>query len=611
VVTILGNQFQWPLRLQQSITVLLIAGLFVTVVLAWYHGEKGRQRFSAAELLILGSLMLIAAGTLSALRSSGADSEPLQWPVGPASPMSVVAVLPFENLGGDPGDAYLADGIHEDILTHLSGVADLTVISRRSVLRYAEGNRNLRQIGAELGARSLMEGSVRRDGNRLRVTVQLIDAVTDGHIWANTYDRRLDDVFEIQTDVARQVAAALEATLTPSEQTRMGRWPAAAVGPWELVQRARAARGETENTRGDILEEERLLRLALEVDPEYALAWALLASNFSSRPWNLGMAESWADSSLTAAGRAVELDPELAQGYAAFGDAYNTQGFLDGAEENYRRAIDLNPNLASAYRELGRIAAVRGRFDQAIVYLRQALRRDPNIQGIRSNLGHAYASLGDLETATGWFQDETDFVEERSGSPLNLEAWAAWWAGNLEDALLAERAAADREPESPVFRAGLAELLLMSGDVDEAATKATEALTLAQERENVAFLFYSTTTLGLAKLAAGDSAAARVALEASRDALSARADRGDQYPLTYLELAVVHEGLGSRSQALRHAQRAVDMGSRHLHLIEFYPGFDGLRSDPAFQEILRRVEADVERMRHRVVKGERDAGIRP
>ncbi|HSG48029.1 MAG TPA: hypothetical protein VLA43_09475, partial [Longimicrobiales bacterium] len=219
---ILADQFHWPLRLQQSITVILVVGFLVTVVLAWYHGEKGHQRFTTPEILILGAILLAAAGTLRMVRPSPPESDALiPWQTRPVSPPTVVAVLPFHNLSADPRDDFLASGLHEDILTQLSQVSALTVISRRSVLRYADTDRNLRVVGAELGARSLLEGSVRRDGNRLRVTVQLIDAVTDAHVWAETYDRPLGDVFELQAEVAGRIAQALEATLTPSESRRM------------------------------------------------------------------------------------------------------------------------------------------------------------------------------------------------------------------------------------------------------------------------------------------------------------------------------------------------------------------------------------------------------
>ncbi len=611
VADILGDQFQWPLRLQQSITVVLVVGFLVTLVLAWYHGEKGHQRFTAAEVLIIAGLLLLTAGTLSVLRSpddvTGASG---LWPVRPVSPATVVAVLPFHNLSGDPSEDYLASGLHEDVLTQLSRIAQLTVISRRSVLPYAEADRNLRQIGAELGARSLLEGSVRRTGNRLRVTVQLIDAVTDAHLWAETYDRTLDDVFQIQSEVSRQVAVALEATLTESEAQRGVQAPRSGVGAWELVQQARAARSPRDSDRGAILREEQLLREALALDPEYGLAWAQLSANFAHRPWNLGMDAAWGDSALVAARRAIELDPELALGHFALGYAYDTHGFLDGAEEAYRSALQLDPNMAEAYHDLGRIAAVRGRFDDAIELLERSLVRDPHVPGLRTQLGHSYAALGDLATAEHWFQAELELRQRQDLPYAEVQAWAHWWAGRLTEARETADGMLSRDPDSPVLRVGLGELSLIQGDLPSAILSSTAALEMSDERENVAYLFFATTTLGAALQATGDTAAARRRFEASREALAQEVDERDQYPLTYLELAVVEDGLGNRTDALRWSRRAFDLGSRHLHLIESYPGFDGLRSDPEFRALLDRMRTDVQRMRERVERRERSAGLR-
>ena len=603
VVDILADQFRWPLRLQQSITVLLVAGFFVTVVLAWYHGEKGRQAFAVTEVLIVGTLLLIAGGLLSVLRSAdGPEGVSAPWLARRAAPVTVVAVLPFQNLSGDPRDDPLVDGLHEDILTRLSGIAALTVISRQSVLRYRTEDRDLPGIGADLGARSILEGSVRRENDRVRVTVQLIDAVTDAHVWAETYDRRMTDVLAIQSDVARQVAAALEATLSPAERRRLSNAPPTGPGAWELVQEARAVRDRGDGGRESSVREEGLLRDALVQDPEYGLAWALLSANFSRRPWDLGMGGVWEDSALTAARRAIELEPELALGHHALGDAYNTQGFLDGAAEAYRSALALDPNLAEAYVDLGRMAAVRGQFVDAVGLLEDALRREPHLPGIRTQMGHCFAALGELEEAKRWFTSEIDLRQAEGLPTVEIEAWAHWWAGEMPEAEAAAAREAGAQPESGVAHAGLAELRLMRDDAAGAARAARTALGLTPETGRAAFLFFANTTLGVALVQLGDSATARTQFEASRTALVREVDHRVQYPLTYLELAVVEDGLGNRTEALAWAHRAFEMGSRHLHLIESYPGFLGLRQDPDFQEIVARMEADVRRMRREAAR---------
>src|SRR5688572_22962278 len=195
-------------------TVVLGIGILAAVVLAWFHGEKGAQRARAIELVLLAVIFVTATG--AALMVRGSDTSF----VAGAGDRKVIAVLPFENRSTNQENAHLAGGIHDELITQLAKLGDLKVISRTSVLAYADRTKNLKQIGNELGAGVIVEGSVQRIDSRVRVQATLIDANTDEHLWVETYNRDLTDVFSIQTDIAQQIANAHQARLISSQRRR-------------------------------------------------------------------------------------------------------------------------------------------------------------------------------------------------------------------------------------------------------------------------------------------------------------------------------------------------------------------------------------------------------
>src|SRR6476660_2479507 len=228
-IDIVAQQFGWPEGVRRGITLGLVVGFFVTLVLAWYHGERGAQRVTVTELLIISLVLALGGGLL--WRFAAARSADNKTATVPSESKSVInaksiAVLPFENLSEEKQNEYFADGVQDQILTDLSQIADLKVISRTSVMQYKSGlARNLRKIGEELGVAHVVEGSVQRAANKVRVSAQLIDARTDAHLWAQTYDRDVADVFAIQGEIAKAIADQLQAKLSPNEKKAIERPP--------------------------------------------------------------------------------------------------------------------------------------------------------------------------------------------------------------------------------------------------------------------------------------------------------------------------------------------------------------------------------------------------
>src|SRR5437899_2862434 len=312
----------WAFRL---VVVLLLMGFPIALILAWAYDVTPQGIRATPAPTTPGShrrrnlIMLIATGVII---SAGAGFFLLPR----ASARKIdksIAVLPFQNLSDEKENAYFADGIQDDILTNLSKIGDLKVISRMSVMSYrGEGLRNAREIGKALGVATLLEGSVRRVGNRVRVNVQLIDANNDEHIWAEDYDRDLTDVFAIQTDLAQKIASALQAKLSPNEKARLDRRPTQNPDAYLLFVQAHDYANRTDMFRDTTLKAEALFEQAIKLDPNFALAFA-----------DLSMVESWLyhssdpvparrEKARLNADEAMRLQPDLSEGHLALGFSY-------------------------------------------------------------------------------------------------------------------------------------------------------------------------------------------------------------------------------------------------------------------------------------------------
>ena len=224
-IDIVAQQFGWPDGVRRGITLAMFVGFFVTLVLAWYHGERGVQRVTGTELLILALLLSLGGGFLWRFAGASHDRIVASAAVPAAIPEKSIAVLPFENLSDEKENAYFAEGIQDEILTRLSKVAALKVISRTSTQKYKSAPDNLREVGKQLGVANLVEGSVQKVANAVHVNVQLIRAGTDEHLWAESYNRKLDDVFAVEGEVATAIAEQLNAKLSGAEKQQVDTRP--------------------------------------------------------------------------------------------------------------------------------------------------------------------------------------------------------------------------------------------------------------------------------------------------------------------------------------------------------------------------------------------------
>jgi TolB-like protein/Tfp pilus assembly protein PilF len=513
----------------QVVAGLVVLGFPIALVLAWAYEVRPEDPRSAQE-----------RERLRAATSSDKGQIPSAATVLTEDPRPSVAVLPFANLSADPADEYFSDGITFDIINHLAKITDLKVISRTSVMGYRGSDKRLRQIGEELGVANIVEGEVQRAGARVRISAQLVDARTDEHLWAEQYDREVLDVFAIQSDVAQRVAAALKATLTPSERERIEARPTGDFEAYSLYLKGRhfwERRGEGLKRGLDYFQQ------ALEIDPEYALAHAGVADCFNLLGFYgfLPSREAW-PMAKAAAMRALEIDDEL-------GEAHSSLGFVrccydwdpQAAEEDFKRAIELNPGYATAYYWYAMVLLVLERFGDVVIQNEKSLEVDPLSVYAHAHFGWTQLGSRDHELAIDLLKRSLE-LDRNFPVAHWLLGWAYAFLSDFDDGIRHLQRALELSADHSWYLAHLGWAYGASGQTDEAR----EVLSKLDER------------------------------------------RQDGY-VRSLYSSVVHIGLGQTQEALDWLERAYEEHDAWMVFLKVDQLFDPLRSEARFIALLEKV----------------------
>ena len=344
-----------------------------------------------------------------------------------------IAILPFRNMSPDPNDEFFAEGMTEEIISTVAGISGLSVISRTSVMQYKKTEKTVKQIGRELEVGSVLEGSFRKAGNKMRVTTQLIDVAGDRHLWAQNYDRNIDDVFEVQSDVAKQVADALRVKILSQELERIDKKPTDNIDAYALYLKGR----QIWNKRGldDMKEAAACFQQSVEKDPSFALGYAgqadsylLLANNWREDP------EQNLERAKTLVAKALELDPELAEAHATRGLILQWYGnSLEDADAEYRKAIELKPSYGTAHQWYASLLLDFDRFEDAFSEIKKALESDPLSEPIFS----AYCNYFHyLHQNHEWLAAANRLIESHPEHSYGYRhrAFAEGWLGREEEA---------------------------------------------------------------------------------------------------------------------------------------------------------------------------------
>ena len=418
-------------------------------------------------------------------RKKNAGVEPSS--TGSAIPEKSIAVLPFDNLSRDPDNAYFAEGVQDEILTRLAKVADLKVISRTSTQRFKSAPSDLREIAKQLGVMHIVEGSVQKANDQVRVNVQLINALTDAHLWADTYDRKLTDIFSVESEIAKTIADTLQAKLTGSEKQMMAAQPTSNTEAYELYHKGKSL---WEKRSGDNIPKAiAYYEQAIAQDPNYALAYAGLAKAYILLPFYTGADRLDAGSKAKdAALKALRLDPNLAEAHAALGKVlFFREIDLAGAMREYKRAIELNPNDATAHHWFGNdILAALGRFEEAIAEGKRAIELDPLSTVINVDLGE-----------TLYYAHRYDEAERQMRKSLQIDPTSFYAHYNLGIVLqlkgdlsgaIAEYEKAKQLGDNPLVSTLCAQAKAHAGDKDAALRMLSDLDKMSQQREVVGYL---------------------------------------------------------------------------------------------------------------------------
>ncbi len=574
VLEFLRGQFGWPAPIVRAATVFAGVACLAIIVLAWYHGERGRQRVTAIEAVLL-ALVLLAASSAAAAVIRRDDTESAVASGGSAASDRSIAVLPFDNFSDIKENEYFSDGIIEDVLTNLAKVGSLRVVSRTSVMRYKGTDKTVPQIARELGVAHVLEGSVRRTGNQVRITAQLITA-DDRHLWADSYDRDVSDVLAVQAEIARAITDALSIQLTAADQSHVSAGKTENVGAYDLHLRGREllrnAADSTDRKRAIIF-----FRRALELDPGFAQAEASLSE---------AMLNSKRDSAFAAAKRAIALAPDLADGYAALAGAYRLGGQFREALVEARKAVDRNPNNAQAIYEIGYMTGELGAADEALPWLKRYIALEP--ASVRGYFGLAisYRQMGDLLEARRWIRRAIDIA------PDNIDGY--YWF-ELENALVqGDRAGAEAWADS-LARDGSSDTRVWSQWALGNIAPAEKLLSSDSTRRTVGYAPHWAYILQQR----GKTAESQRFIRLTEERAHKRIAEGDQVQIPSRLLTYAYTLGGEREKALRSLRTWIDHGLRDPGELLVEPMLASLHKDPEFLRIVEGMKQHQAQMRER------------
>src|SRR5437867_4053639 len=485
----------WIVRL---VIILIAIGFPIALVIAWAFEitPQGIERTEVADTMpvapgqkkhawmyvaIVGAVLSIGLFFLGRYGFRNATSSSSELPG------KSIAVLPFDNLSRDPDNAYFAEGVQDEILTRLAKVADLKVISRTSTQRFKSAPDNLPQIAKQLGVMHIVEGSVQKANDQVRVNVQLINAMTDAHLWADTYDRKLIDIFAVESEIAKTIADTLQAKLTGSEKQMIARQPTNDTAAYELYHKGRSL---WEKRSGDNIPKAiAFYEQAIARDPNYALAYAGLAKAYILLPFYAGADRLDAFSKAKdAALKALRLDSNLAEAHAALGKVlFFSEIDLTGAMREYKRAIELQPNDATAHHWLGNDAlAALGRFEEAIAQGKRAVELDPLSTVINTDLGTTFYYAHRFDESARQLRKTLEIDPTFFYAHFNLGI-ALQAAGDLSGAI-AEYEKAKQLSDNPYVSMLCAQAKAYAGDKDAALRMLSDLDKISQQREVVGYL---------------------------------------------------------------------------------------------------------------------------
>jgi len=581
ITNIMVNRYNLPTKIFDTTLVLLSIGILSILLIAWFHGEPGKQKVKVKEI-VLHSIVILAAGFFIISITSSKSFNVLP------ENTKTVAVLPFTNMNKDEQDDFFSDGITEDLLTQLSKISDLKVISRTSVMKYKNTKKSIKEIGTELGAGSILEGSIRRIGNKVRIVGQLIDANNDEHIWANTYDRDLNDIFAIQSEIAQKIAGELAAKLTPIEKKFINTKPTENIDAYTLYLKGKHF--YYNYNKEDNEKAISLFKKALKIDSNYSLALAGLADAYNQRVTKYWFANTWFDSAIVLSKKALEINPDLPEAYKSLASAYDGIGKKELAAVNYKEAIRLNPNYTQAIMNYGQIELFSGKYDEAFYWIRKANVLAPdNILGIISR-SYIYKYLRCDELAIQWATKAVELDPNNLFSNFNLgDTYLS--AGKYELANKYFKKVIKINPKWVLgwFLGSRIETAL--GNYKLAKEYTDKYMKIANTKPEY---FYGYYLLKLNKKKEG----LKILKQQQKEYEKYIQNDPDATQLDYISLAEIYSILNEKEKAFSVWSKSIEQGNNDISRTKYYPFMNSLKPDFRYNLLINKMQSRIDSMKN-------------
>jgi TolB-like protein/Tfp pilus assembly protein PilF len=544
LVDIIGPSLKWPDWTITFVIVLLCIGFIIAVFVSWIYditpegvkktkpvsaikhsdqstdstssGWKIATYVSAVVIIVLVTLNFISRGNLNADISKFEKS---------------IAVLPFQNLSNDKEQLWFSDGITDIIINQLSKISSLRVLGRTSILRYREEQKSIPEIGKELGVNYIIEGTVQRQENKMRISVQLIRVHNEGHIWSDIYDREWKDIFEIQNDIAQRIAEGLKTVLTPKEKIQIAESETRNPEAYNLYLKGRYFWNF--RTEATLLKAIDFFNQAVKLDSNYVLAYTGLADSYMMLPWYSTPTNEEYLKAEQAALKALEIDSSLAEGHATMGFIKFSKWEVKSAEKEYLKAIELDPNYATAHLWYAMLLASTGRFDQAINEILEARNHEPLSIVINRNTGVIFISARQYDKGIEALNRVIEFDPNYEAAYFHL-ARAYLNKGMFKDALSQIQKSKDKIWTGIIYA--------HMGQLDKAKKILNELILLSKSQD-----------------------------------------------ISPFNLAILYFSLGNKEQGFNSLEKAYEVHELPLSEIRMYPELDEITSDPRFIDLLKKM----------------------
>ena len=545
--------FDAPAWVMKIFIIVIIFGFPVALIFSWafeitpegikleseIEPSKSIKRRTGRKIVALTIALAVVAAGLFVYQLVRPKSDTSGSPTAATIANKSIAVLPFDNLSRDPDNAYFCEGVQDEILTRLAKVADLKVISRTSTQHFKSTPDNLPQIAKQLGVAHIVEGSVQKSNDQVRVNVQLINAQNDAHLWADTYDRKLTDIFAVESDIAKTIAETLQAKLTGSEKRSIAETPTVNPEAYELYLRGKFF--AEKRTGADLLKSIEYYDQAIAKDPGYPLAYVGLAdSHLLLSAYGATSPKESASPARAALRKAIELDDSLAQAHASSGLLATVELDLDRAISELERAIQLNPNYATAHHWIALPLTAVGQSDRGILEGKRAIELDPLSLIINADL-----------------------------------CWVYFNGRRFDEAEAQARKTLEMDPRFYVAHYYLGEALQFKGKLAGAIAEFQKAYDSNNDPFSLAML--------------GQAYARQGKTDEAQKVLARLRERAKSQYISPYAFAVVLTALGDKAHAIDELEHGYDDTGFYISLIKVDPLFDDLRGDPRFDALVQKV----------------------